>query len=153
MCDIAHSMLFALRTSEITNLQVQSYQPLKRAGQYSNSPVALVNMIVTTTRITVSSANRSELFQTVLTLLTPVMNEKGCLSSRFYLDTADSNSAMLVEEWDTQEDWDNHLQSRDCAVFLGAVSVLCRPASVEFKLLSYVAGIEAITAARKVLDY
>ena len=112
-------------------------------------------MIVTTTRITVSSANRSELFQTVLTLLTPVMNEKGCLSSRFYLDSADSNSAMLVEEWETQEDWDNHLRTTDCAVFLGAVSVLCRPTSVEFKLLSYVAGIEAITAARKVhaIDY
>lgn len=110
-------------------------------------------MIMATTRITVSSANRSELFQTVLTLLTSVMNEKGCLSSRFYLDSADSNSAMLVEEWDTQEDWDNHLRSRDCAVFLGAVGVLCRPTSVDFKLLSYVAGIEAITAARKVLDY
>ena len=83
------------------------------------------------------------------------MNEKGCLSSRFYLDSADSNSALLVEEWETQEDWDNHLQSRDCAVFLGAVSVLCRPTSVDFKLLSYVAGIEAITAARKaqVIDY
>jgi quinol monooxygenase YgiN len=107
-------------------------------------------MIVTTTRITVSSANRSELFQTILTLLTPVMNEKGCLSSRFYVDSADSNSVMLVEEWETEDDWDNHLQSRDCAVFLGAVSVLCRPASVDFKLLSYVAGIEAITAARKV---
>ena len=106
-------------------------------------------MIVTTTRITVSSANRSELFQTILTLLTPVMNEKGCLSSRFYLDSADSNTAMLVEEWETEQDWDNHLRSRDCAVFLGAVSVLCRPTSVEFKLLSYVAGIEAITAARK----
>ena len=106
-------------------------------------------MIVTTTRITVSSANRSELFQTIRTLLTPVMNEKGCLSSRFYLDSADSNSAMLVEEWETEQDWDNHLRSKDCAVFLGAVSVLCRPTSVEFKLLSYVAGIEAITAARQ----
>lgn len=107
-------------------------------------------MIVTTTRITVSSANRSELFQTILTLLTPIRNENGCLSSRFYLDSADSNSALLVEEWATEQDWDNHLQSRDCAVFLGAVSVLCRPAGVEFKLLSYVAGIEAITAARTV---
>ena len=112
-------------------------------------------MIVTTTRITVSSANRSELFQTIVTLLTPVRNEKGCLSSRFYLDSADNNTAMLVEEWETQEDWDNHLRSRDCAVFLGAVSVLCKSTSVEFKLLSYVAGIEAITAARKVqaIDY
>ena len=107
-------------------------------------------MIVTTTRITVSSANRSELFQTILTLLTPVKNEKGCLSSRFYLDSADHNSSILVEEWETEEDWENHLRSRDCAVFLGAVSVLCRPRSVEFKKLSYVAGIEAITSARTI---
>jgi quinol monooxygenase YgiN len=110
----------------------------------------MANMIMTTTRITVSSANRCELFQTIQTLLVAVMNEKGCRSSRFYWDSADNNTAILVEEWDTKEDWDNHLQSRDCAVFLGAVSVLCRPASVEFKLLSYVAGIEAITAARTV---
>ena len=105
-------------------------------------------MIMTTTRITVSSANRSELFQTISTLLTPVRNKKGCLSSRFYLDSTDNDSAILVEEWETEEDWDHHLQSSDCAVFLGAVSVLCRPASVEFKLLSYVAGKEAIAAAR-----
>lgn len=107
-------------------------------------------MIVTTTRITVSSANRSELFQTIQTLLTPVKNEKGCLSSRFYLDSADSNSSMLVEEWETEKDWENHLRSRDCAVLLGAVSVLCNPRSVDFKLLSYVAGIEAITTARTI---
>jgi len=38
MCDIAHSMLFALRTSEITNLQVQSYQPLKAGGTIQQFP-------------------------------------------------------------------------------------------------------------------
>jgi quinol monooxygenase YgiN len=107
-------------------------------------------MIVTTTRITVSSANRSELFQTILTLLTPVKNEKGCLSSRFYLDSADHNSSMLVEEWETEEDWENHLRSRDCAVLLGAVTVLCNPRSVEFRLLSYKAGIEAINTVRTI---
>ena len=110
----------------------------------------MANMIVTTTRITVSSANRTELFQTILTLLIPVKNEKGCLSSHFYLDAADTNSAMLVEEWEAEEDWDNHLRSRDCAVFRGAVRVLCRPSSVDFKLLSYVAGNEAITSARSI---
>jgi len=107
-------------------------------------------MIVSTTRITVSSANRSELFQTIQTLLTPIKNEKGCLASHFYLDSADSNTALLVEEWETEEDWDNHLQSTDCAIFLGAVSILCRPTSVDFKLLSYVAGMEAIKAARNI---
>lgn len=107
-------------------------------------------MIVTTTRITVSSVNRTELFQTILTLLAPVKEEKGCLSSHFYLDSADSNSAMLVEEWEEEKDWENHLRSRDCAVLMGAVSVLCRPASVDFKLLSYVAGMEAITMVRSI---
>ena len=112
-------------------------------------PSCVGYVVMITTRITVSSANRSELFQTIVTLPMPVINEKGCLSSRFYLDSADSNSAMLVEEWETEDDWDKHLRSRDCAgVFLGAVSVLCRPSGVDFKLLSYVAGIEAITAAR-----
>lgn len=74
--------------------------------------------------------------------------EKGCLGSHFYQDSTDSNSLILIEEWEAEEDWTNHLRSRDCAVFLGAVSVLCRPASVDFKVLSYVGGIEAITAAR-----
>jgi len=96
----------------------------------------------------VSSANRSELFQTIMTLQEPVKTEKGCLSSRFYQDLADHNSSILVEEWETKEDWENHLRSRDCAVFLGAVRVLCSPPSVEFKLLSHVAGIEALTRAR-----
>jgi quinol monooxygenase YgiN len=105
-------------------------------------------MIVTTTRITVSAANRNELFQTIQALLPPLKREKGCLSSHFYFDSADGNCVMLVEEWEAEADWENYLRSRDCAVFLGAVSVLCGPSSVDFKLLSYVAGIEAITAAR-----
>jgi len=113
-----------------------------------NSPVALANMIVTTTRITVSPAKRGELFQTISTLLTLVEKEKGCLGSHFYLDSSDGNSAMLIEEWEREEDWSNHLQSRECAVLLGAVSALCGLASVDFRLLSYVAGIEAITAGR-----
>ena len=105
-------------------------------------------MIVTTTRITVSTGNRTELFQTILTLLNPIKKEKGCLGSHLYLDSADSNSMILIEEWAAEEDWTNHLRSRDCAVFFGAVGVLCGPAGVDFKVLSYVGGIEAITAVR-----
>jgi quinol monooxygenase YgiN len=144
-----HTVCTRYQSKSIQIFQVQR-SIFQQRRPYSNSPVAMANMIMTTTRITVSSANRCELFQTILTLLVPIMNEKGCRSSRFYLDSADNNSGMLVEEWDTREDWDNHLQSRDCAVFLGAVRVLCRPTSVDFKLLSYVAGIEAVTSARKV---
>jgi hypothetical protein len=126
-----------------TNHQ-ERFTDITSSGPQNDPQVRVAKMIVTTTRITVSSANRTELFQTILTLQMAVKNEKGCLGSQFYLDSADTNCAMVVE------DWENHLRSRDCAVFLGAVSVLCRPASIDFKLLSYVAGLEAITAVRSI---
>jgi len=105
-------------------------------------------MIVTTTRMKVTSANQSELFQTILPLLGKVRGERGCVSSHLYMDVGDENSSLLVEEWETQADWDNHLQTRECSVLMGAVSVLCYPQGVEFQLLEYVAGIEAITESR-----
>jgi len=105
-------------------------------------------MIVTTTRMKVNSANQSELFQTILPLLGKVRGERGCVSSHLYIDVSDESASILVEEWETQADWDNHLQTRECAVVMGAVSVLCHPRSVEFKLLEFKAGSEAIAKSR-----
>jgi len=105
-------------------------------------------MIVTTTRMKVNSANQSELFQTILPLLGKVRGERGCVSSHLYMDVGDESSSLLVEEWETQADWNNHLQTRECSVLMVAVSVLCYPQSVEFQLLECVAGIEAITESR-----
>ena len=105
-------------------------------------------MIVTTTRMKVTSANQSELFQTILPLLGKVRGERGCVSSHLYIDVGDESASILVEEWETQADWDNHLQTRECAIVMGAVSVLCHPHSVAFQLLEYKAGGEAIVKSR-----
>jgi quinol monooxygenase YgiN len=105
-------------------------------------------MIVTTTRMKVAKENRSELIQTLLPLLGRVRGERGCLSSNLYQDVGDEGASLLVEEWDTQADWNNHLQTRECAIIMGAVSVLCNPQGVEFKLLVYRAGIEAMRESR-----
>ena len=105
-------------------------------------------MIVTTTRMKVNSANQSELFQTILPLLGKVRGERGCVSSHLYIDVGDENSSILVEEWETSADWHNHLRTRECAIVMGAVSVLCLPHGVEFKLLEYKAGSEAIAKSR-----
>jgi hypothetical protein len=60
------------------------------------------------------------------------------LAYRFYVDAADENSSILIGEWETREDWANHLESHDFAVLLGAITVLSSPASIDFKLLSSV---------------
>lgn len=83
--------------------------------------------------------NRTELFQTICPLLAPIRREKGCRTYHFYVDSVDEDSSILIGEWETKEDWSNHLRSRDFAVLLGAITVLSTPASVEFKLLSTIA--------------
>jgi quinol monooxygenase YgiN len=95
-------------------------------------------VIVDTTRITVRPENRTELFQTIWPLLAPIRREKGCQTYRFYVDAVDENSSVLIGEWDTKEDWSNHLRSGDFAVLLGAITVLSN-AGIDFKLLSSIA--------------
>ena len=93
-------------------------------------------MIVNATRITVRSENRGELYQTICPLLEPIRRETGCRTYQFYVDAVDENSSMLIGEWNTREDWLNHLQSRDFAVLLGAITILASPYNVHFQLLS-----------------
>ncbi len=97
-------------------------------------------MIINTTKITVRPENRKELYQTILPLLDPIRCEKGCLTYRFYVDTADENSTLLMGEWETRADLDNHLRSKDFAILAGAINVLGGPESIESQLLGTIAG-------------
>lgn len=97
-------------------------------------------MIINTTKITVRPENRKELYQTILPLLEPIRAEKGCLSYRFYVDTTDENSTLLVGEWESRNDLDNHLRSNDFAILVGAISVLGGPERIESQLLATIAG-------------
>jgi quinol monooxygenase YgiN len=105
-------------------------------------------MIVTTTKVTVASRNKRELFQTVWSLREQLEKARGCLSARLYLEVGDENSYVLMEEWETREDWNRHLQSEEFAVLLGAIRVLSGSSRFDFKLLAPTDGIEAITSAR-----
>ena len=102
-------------------------------------PSQLVNvLIINTTRIQVRPENRNEFLQTVCPLLEPIRNEKGCMAYRIFVDATDENSSLLVGEWQTQEDWSNHLKSNDFAVLMGAITVLGSPNCIELRLLSSV---------------
>lgn len=81
-------------------------------------------MIVDTTRITVYPEKRIELSQTVTRLLDQVKDVKGCRTFRFYLDTSDKNSSLLVSEWETESDYLTYLHSNDFAILKGAIKVL-----------------------------
>lgn len=91
-------------------------------------------MIVSTTRIKVSPEKRTELFQTVGRLLAPINSVKGCRTFRFYIDTTDENSSLLLSEWDSETDLNDYLCSDDFAILNGAITVLST-SSVDSKAL------------------
>ena len=105
-------------------------------------------MIVYTTRITVLPENRKELFQTIWSLLDPIRCEAGCMTYRLYEEAGRENSFVLIGEWETQADWENHFRSDYFAVLLGSIMILSLRPNLEFKLLSHVAGNETVTKAR-----
>ena len=101
--------------------------------------IRLISMVVNTTKVRIRPENRNEFFQTICPLLDPIRNEKGCLAYGFFVDATDENSSLLIGEWQTREDWSNHLRSRDFVILLGAITVLGSPAGIEFRLLYSVA--------------
>ena len=106
------------------------------------------NEIVSTTRIKVRPENYKELCLTLASLLDLIRQEEGCWSYRFYGEAEDQNAFVLIGEWETREAWNHHLQSDNFAVLLGSLKLLGNRAEVEFKLLSHITGVEAVTRAR-----
>jgi quinol monooxygenase YgiN len=80
--------------------------------------------IINTTKITVQPEKRTELFQTIGRLLKPIQGATGCRTFRFYLDSADENSLLLMSEWQSESDLNNYLHSNDFAILRGAITVL-----------------------------
>jgi quinol monooxygenase YgiN len=93
-------------------------------------------MILNTTRITVISEKRKEFFQTVNQLRGAFEASKGCLAFNIYVDSGDENASLLLSEWDTEADLNNHLRSEDFAILHGAMAVLGSRID-EFRALVY----------------
>ena len=105
---------------------------------------AKADAVVNLTRITVRPEKRKELCQTISSLLDPVKREKGCLSYGFYEEAEDGNTFVLIGEWETPDDWNNHLYSNSLAVLLGSISLLCDISHLDFKLLSHTTSGDAL---------
>ena len=98
---------------------------------------------VIATRITVRPENRRELFLTISALTERIRQEKGCRTFAFYGEVENQNSLILIGEWDTIGDWENHLNSKSFSVLLGSLKLLSNRSNLDFSILSHVTEIEA----------
>ena len=102
-------------------------------------------------RITVNSfiEKQTEVMQTLLSMIEPTENRRGCLSCHVLRDIEDKNVFSLIQEWETREDLDDHIKSDRFSVLLGTKSLLCEPQQIEIHTVSHTEGMETVKTARR----
>lgn len=90
-----------------------------------------------------------EVLQTLLSLMEPVRKEPGCRSCYTFCDIDDKNRFALLEEWETQKDMNNHIQSLQFGVLLGTKTLLSEPPRIRIHTVSQSWGMDAVQALRR----
>ena len=106
-------------------------------------------MVIVIMKMNARPGKRRELKQTLLALIEPTRKKKGCLSHDIFQDIENDNRLNLVEVWESQEDFDDHLRSDHFTVLMGTRSLLSRAPEIAMSEVSSSAGWEAVEARRK----
>ena len=101
-------------------------------------------------RITMEShmEKRTEMMQTLLSMVETARKEKGCLSYDVFCDIESKTAFNLIEEWETREDVDCHIRSERFSVLLGTKSLLAKPLEMKIHTVSHSEGAEIVNALR-----
>ena len=85
---------------------------------------------------------RKELSQNLHSIVEEVRKESGCLHSGFYRNGENEEDFLVVEEWATQKDADDHLQSDIFKVLIGAGTLMSRPPEIVIHTVSRLTELE-----------
>lgn len=105
-------------------------------------------MIAVTITMNVLPEKQKELVQTLLSMIGPMEKEAGCLSYALFCNMEDKNLLNLLEEWQTRQELDQHLQSEMFGVLLGTKSLLIEPHGIHIYTIHQSEGMEAVHTAR-----
>jgi quinol monooxygenase YgiN len=109
-------------------------------------------MIIVTLSMVVKPEERDNLMQIVRMILEPTRVEKGCLNYHCYQDIEDENAFAILEQWQTQEDLERFIQSKNYQQLLTAMELLTEAPEIKINAISYTAGLEAIKKARGIVE-
>jgi quinol monooxygenase YgiN len=101
-------------------------------------------MILLIIRMKVLPEKRLELSQTIASLSVSIRMEKGCRLCELCQSIEDKNRLLLLEEWDTQEDFKDHMKSKCFKVFRGAMNLLREPYEMRFHTVFHPTGMDEI---------
>lgn len=91
---------------------------------------------------------RTEMMQTLVSMIETAGKEKGCRSYEGFCDMEGDPVFNLIEEWETREDLERHIQSEKFSVLLGTKTLLAKPMEMKMHTVSNSEGAEVVNAIR-----
>jgi quinol monooxygenase YgiN len=105
-------------------------------------------MIIVRITMNVRPEKRKEVMQTLLSMIEPTRQEKGCLGYYVFQNTEDENSVSIIGEWETREDLDRHVRSDRFGILLGTKSLLKEKQRILIYTISHSEEMEAVNTVR-----
>lgn len=105
-------------------------------------------MMVVRITMNVLPEKQKEVVQTLLSMMDPMERETGCLSYSLLCDMKDRNLLCVLEEWESREKLNHHLNSDIFGILLGTKSLLCQPHGIQIYTVQQAEGMNAVRAAR-----
>lgn len=97
-------------------------------------------MILVIIRMTVLPEKHLEVSQTIASLSGLIRMEKGLHRCDFCQSIEDGNRLVLLEEWDTRENFMTHMKSDHFRVIKGAMNLLKEPYEMMVQTVSHPQG-------------
>ncbi|MEJ2657935.1 MAG: antibiotic biosynthesis monooxygenase [Desulfobacterales bacterium] len=77
---------------------------------------------------------KEEFLQTVRSLQSDLEKDQGLIKSNLYQDVDDPERFHLINEWETEQDYDRYLRSEHFRVLIGALKVLSEETEVRYHM-------------------
>ncbi len=101
-------------------------------------------MIIVRITMNVRPEKRKEVIQTLLSMIEPTRQEKGCMDYHVFQNIEDENSVSIIGEWKTREDLDLHMKSDRFGILLGTKSLLKEKQGILIYTIVHLERMEAV---------
>jgi quinol monooxygenase YgiN len=103
-------------------------------------------VIIFTMQIVVSDQQRSAALRSLSAMLGPTRVAPGCLDARLYADLGNRKALVLVEEWESHEQFEKHLDPDRLNTLVAAIELCCEAPKIHIDSVTRENGIDALAA-------
>ena len=101
-------------------------------------------MIILTIEMDVPTDKIKELLQTLMAVTERIQKETGCIGCDILKIVGGENRYRIMGRWRRQDDLNNHLQSNEARVLLGAMSLLENQPEIRLDVVYSSKGLESL---------